>query len=345
MRTIVYFIVLSILFFSCQKELSFQNDSPNSNTEAVFSFSGAPAACSVATPSGYYASGTVLTSANTVTIQVNVITTGTYNISTNTVNGYKFSAAGAFATTGTQTVALTGAGTPVASQTDNFTPVAGNSIPGCSFNIIVSTPSPAVYTLSGAPGACTMATINGDYILNTSLASTNTVAVQVNVTTVGTFTLSTNTVGGMVFSKSGAFSSTGIQTVILEGSGTPTTSGSSVFTVGAGGCTFTIPVTGPAVYMFSGAPGACTIAIVNGTYSLGAALSTSNTVTVRVNVLAVGVYTISTTAGGMTFSKSGIFTTSGIQTIILVGSGTPATGGANTFTVGSGGCTFIIPVS
>ena len=345
MRIILSLIAFSAIFFSCQKEISVElNPNPPGNTPAVYTLSGAPNACTVATPSGYYATGTALSASNTVSIQVNVTTAGTYSISTNTVNGYKFSASGTFTATGNQTVILTGSGTPVATQADAFTPTSGTS--GCSFNITIVTPAPAVYTFSGAPGTCTVATGNGSYILGTALTAGNTIEVQVNVTSIGTYTISTNTVGGMTFSNSGSFSVTGVQTITLNGTGTPTTAGSNIFTVGTAGCTFTVPVIGPAVYTLSGAPGACTVATVNGAYATGTALSASNTVTVEVNVGTIGAYTISTnTVGGMTFSKTGIFSTTGIQTVTLNGAGTPTTGGANTFTIGTAGCTFPVNVT
>jgi hypothetical protein len=345
MKVFFYLITFATLFFSCQQEPEVDLNPPPVPV-AAFTFPGSPGACTVATPAGYYATGTVLSTTNTVTVQVNVTTAGSYTISTNTVNGYKFSASGTFASTGVQTVVLVGSGTPVAAQTDAFTPTGLAGTAGCTFNITVVAPAPAVYTLSGAPGVCTVATVNGTYGSGTALTSTNTVTVQVNVTSIGTYTITTNTVGGMTFSKSGSFSTTGNQNITLDGTGTPTTGGANILTVGIAGCTFTVTVTGPAVYTLSGAPGACTVATVNGTYATGTALSASNTVTVQVNVTTIGSYTISTaTVGGMTFSKSGIFSATGLQTVILNGSGSPTTSGANLFTVGTAGCTFTVTVT
>lgn len=346
MKIVLCVFVSVTLFLSCQKESSFETGNPPPvNTSAVFTFAGSPNACTSATPAGYYATGTALTASNTVTVQVNVTTTGAYTISTNTVNGYKFSVAGSFTATGIQTVTLVGSGTPVTAQNDTFTPSA-TGVTGCTFSITVVTPAPAVFTFSGGTGACTVATIGGNYILGTALVAANTATIEVNVTTIGTYTISTNTVGGMTFSKTGSFSTTGVQTVVLNGNGTPTIAGSNTLTIAGGGCTFNVPVVGPAVFTFSGAPGACTVATVAGTYAVGTALvAATNTVTVQVNVTTAGSYTISTAAGGMTFSKTGIFATTGVQTVILEGSGTPTTSGSNAFTVGAGGCTFNIPVT
>jgi hypothetical protein len=308
-------------------------------TPAVYTFSGAPAACTVATVNGTYGINTALIASNTVSVQVNVTTTGSYTISTNTVGGMTFSKTGTFTGTGVQTVILNGAGTPNTAGANTLR-VGTN---GCTF--VVNVAGPAVYTLSGAPGACTVATVNGTYGINTVLTASNTVTVQVNVTTIGSYTISTNTVGGMTFSKSGIFAALGIQTVTLSGAGTPTTAGNNTLTVGTGGCTFVVNVAGPAVYTFSGAPGACTVATVNGTYSVGSNLGAPNTVDVQLNVTTLGAYNISTTAGGMTFAKSGIFTILGIQMVTLNGSGVPTTAGANIFTLGAGGCTFTINVT
>ena len=164
------------------------------------------------------------------------------------------------------------------------------------------------------------------------------------MTVIGSYTITT-TAGGMTFSKSGGFTTTGAQTVTLTGSGTPNTGGNNSFTLNPGACNFTVAVVGPAVYTLGGAPGACTGSTVNGTYTVGSSLSAANNVTVQVNVTSTGSYTITSSAGGMTFFKTGIFTTTGLQTITLNGTGTPTSGGTVQFTVGNNGCTFSVNVA
>jgi hypothetical protein len=349
MKIFLFPLFCLCFFVSCQKEYSKENGNPDPSAVAEFTFSGTPNACTGATIAGYYASATALTTDNTVTIQVNVAKKGDYSVTTNTVNGYSFAATGSFTATGVQTIVLKGSGTPLAEGNNAFTPQAG-SVAGCTFSITVSAPAPAVYTMAGAPGACSSATVNGVYGINAALTSTNTVSVQVNVTSIGTYTLTTNTIGGMTFSKSGIFAATGVQSVILNGSGIPTTAGANVFTpqIGTSSCTFTVNVTGPAVYTMAGAPSACSNAVVNGTYELNKPLTAANTVTVQVNVTTIGSYTLSTnTVAGMTFSKSGSFTSTGVQNVILDGSGTPTTAGANVFTpqIGTSSCTFTVTVA
>jgi hypothetical protein len=96
-------------------------------------------------------------------------------------------------------------------------------------------------TLGVSAGACTPVNITGTYTQGIALSS-NTVEVEVNITTPGTFTIATNTVNGVYFIKSGTFTSRGVQSVILDGAGTPVNSGTQNFTVtfGASNCTFPI---------------------------------------------------------------------------------------------------------
>lgn len=348
-----YFLiaVFAVLFLGCQKETRVETDKPVNplpQANAVFTLSGSPNTCTGALVNGAYIVNTVLTASNTITIQVNVITAGPYTISTNTVNGYKFSAAGTFTTTGNQNVTLTGSGTPIVAGTDSFTPQAGTA--GCTFSVSVVAPTPAVFTLAGTPNACAAASVNGTYLLNTPLSASNTVAIQVNVTSTGPYTITTNTVAGISFSAKGAFTTTGNQTVTLTGSGTPTAQGAATFTpqVSNSSCTFTVNVLGAASFTMAGAPGACTNPTINGTYTVGSPLAASNTVTVLVNVTTPGTYTLSTnTVGGMTFSKSGTFTTTGTQSVTLIGSGIPTTAGANMLTpqAGTSSCIFSVNVT
>lgn len=341
MRTLFYLFTFSVILFSCQKELSIEGGTPVT-PPAAFTLTGSPNACTGATVNGAYFTGLPLDVSNTVTVSVNVTTIGAYSVSTATINGYKFSISGTFTTTGTQTITLVGSGTPVATQADSFIPTA-SGITGCSFSVTVSTPVPAVYSFSGTPGACTVATVAGTYVNGTALTASNTVTVQVNVTTAGAYTISTNAVGGMTFSKSGFFATTGLQTVVLAGAGTPTTAGANNFTVGTNGCTFSVTVIGQAAFTMN-----CAGATVNGTYTAGTALTASNTITLPVNVASAGGYSITGTAGGMTFTATGTFSTTGNQNVTLNGSNTPSgSGGAVSLplTGGTANCSVTINVS
>lgn len=311
---------------------------------AVFTLEGAPNACTGAVVAGSYAVGTALTSSNTATISVNVTTIGTYNIST-TFQGMTFAAAGAFITTGVQTVQLNGSGTPTTGGVNTVPVTVGTST--CSFPVNVS--SAGAGTLGGAPGACTPATVNGTYAVGTALTATNTVQIQVNITTAGVCNITTNTVAGFSFSFSGNLAA-GTQTVTLTGTGTPSASGSQAFTVtfGTSTCTFNVTVTGTTagVGTLGGAPGTCTPATVNGTYTAGTILTAANTVQLQVNITTAGTCNISTnTVTGFSFAFSGNLSL-GTQSVTLTGTGTPTTAGAQTFTVtfGTSTCTFTVTV-
>jgi len=204
---------------------------------AVFTLEGAPNACTGAIVNGSYATGLALTASNTVVINVNVTTIGTYNIST-TYQGMVFSGTGAFINTGVQAVTLTGSGTPTTGGANTVPVTIGTST--CSFVVNVS--SPAVGTLGGAPTACTPATVNGIYRVGDALTGANTVQVQINVTTGGVYSISTNTVTGFSFAGTGTVTAGPNQLIILTGTGTPATAGPQTFTVtfGTSSCTFTV---------------------------------------------------------------------------------------------------------
>ena len=312
---------------------------------AVFTLAGAPNACTTPVIAGDYGKDVPLTAANTVILNVNVTTAGNYNVTTTAVNGMTFSGSGNLAV-GAQTILLTGSGTPTTAGANTIPLSVGTSI--CSFTITVA--APGVGTLGGAGGACTPSTVNGIYTAGTPLDASNTVSIQVNVTTAGAFTITTNTVGGMSFSFNGNLA-LGTQTVNLLGTGTPAGTGAQNFTVtlGAGTCTFSIPLAGPGVGTLGGAGGTCTPSLVNGTYQAGTALGGSNSVDVQVNVTTAGAFNITTnTVNGYSFSFTGNLAL-GTQTVTLVGAGTPSAAGSNVFTVTVPGapastCTFTVTV-
>jgi len=194
---------------------------------------------------GSYVANQSLTANEYVTMDVDVATAGAYSITSNTVNGISFSGTGIFTVTGTQSVTLLGSGTPAASGTSNFTATAANGGGTCTFIVNVSNPI-ATYTI-GSGGSCSNTTVNGTYQAGTALTGTNTVSMQVNVTLIGNWSISTNTLNGYSFSGSGTFAATGVQLVTLNGTGIPVSAGMDNFTAtaanGGGTCTFSVTVT------------------------------------------------------------------------------------------------------
>ena len=350
--TVLSALSFSIIFLSCTKEYSIEKAAGSAGSTggtAVFSLEGSPGVCASAFLSGSYTAGTAVTAANTVLVSANVTTIGTYTITTSTANGIKFTGAGSFTTTGLQFIELTASGTATAAGTFNYT----SGTTGCSFPVTFTTSGgggsgsgTAVFTFNGAPGYCTTATVSGVYTAGTALGAGNTVVIAVNVTTAGSYTISTGAANGISFSGSGVLA-LGAQTIKLTGSGTPVAAGTNNFTPGTNGCAFPVITTagsgsgsGTAVFSFNGAPGTCTTATVSGVYTAGTALGAGNTVVIAVNVTTAGSYTISTgAANGISFSGSGVLAL-GAQTIKLTGSGTPVAAGTNNFTPGTNGCAF-----
>jgi hypothetical protein len=320
---------------------------------ATYALQGAPGSCSGAIIAGTYKQGVPLNFNNTVSLKVNVTSLGNYTIGTTSVNGMFFQTSGVFTSTGVQTIVLDGQGTPSAAGSFNIT--AGNASNTCTFSITVTTTASAVavYTLGGAPNTCTGVVVAGTYQAGLATSSSNTAKFNVTVTTAGTYSLTTTTVNGVIFSGAGTFAATGAQTVTLTASGTPTAAGTFNYpaTAGSSTCTFSITFTAaaaPAVYTLGGAPASCTGATVSGTYTAGTAMTSANTVTITANVTTIGSYNITTAAvNGMTFAASGLFTVTGAQNIILVGTGTPVAAGNHSFTPtgGTSSCSFVVTVT
>ena len=112
---------------------------------------------------GAYLNGVALTSSNVKLVTVTPKSAGNYSITTNTVNGYSFSASGSFTTAqvgNSQVINLLGAGTPQNVGVDSFTATADGQ--SCPFSVTVSR-----YVDCSGP-------LTGTYKINKSLDSTNT---------------------------------------------------------------------------------------------------------------------------------------------------------------------------
>lgn len=344
--------ITCIAFVSaCQKELSFDVDGLARGT-LKFDVTGE---CLPSTVNGIFRADSVLDNTNFIDVQVNLTTTGTYDIKSDTVNGYSFRGTGNFGVTGLNMVRLYGSGKPLFAGTDAFTIIFDSTNCAIDVTVIGLATGPAVYTLSGAPNACSGAIVSGTYTEATALDISNTVTLKVDVTAPGTYALAAATVNGMLFTSTGVFGNTGIQSVTLNGVGMPLAAGPFNLTAsnGSSNCTFSITVQpsgggGPAIYTLNGAPGACTGAVSAGTYTVATALTAANTVTLNVTVATIGTYSITTnTSNGMSFTASGSFTTTGPQPVVLTGTGTPAAAGASNFTGTAvvSTCTFSITVT
>jgi hypothetical protein len=247
MKTFIHgfcFLFCAFVIFACQKELSLEKQLPSIGSLK----SETTGECLPKTLAGTYKVGAGLGDTNFIEVEVNVTQTGSYLIYTDTINGYSFKAEGNFSNSGSNTVKLAGSGTPLVAGFDDFTVFYDTS--SCFVTIeatadLTTEPlNPAVFTLAGAPGACGNFQVAGSYAKGVALISANTASMNVNVTSPGSYTVTTNTVNGYTFSGSGTLAS-GTQTITLIGSGTPAVEGVNAFTVTAGTstCTFNITVT------------------------------------------------------------------------------------------------------
>jgi len=347
-KILLVIAVITTAFFACQKELKF----PDTGVAYGTFKKDAGGDCLPVTVTGVFKVDSVLTNALFVDVQINANTPGNFDIRSDTVNGISFYKVGTVPF-GVNTIRLYPSGKPIAAGTNTFTVKFGAST--CSFDITTvgaGTPA-ATFNISGSPNACTGATIGGTYTEGVALLPANTLTIEVNVATVGTYTISAaaTPANGFSFTGTGVFTTPGVQNVTLTGSGKPTTAGVSTFSVTniTNSCTYPITVlpASPtaATFSFDGGTGTCTNFLIAGVYTAGVATNSSNTVTLNVTVLTPGTYTITTpTVDGITFSKTGTFTAPGSATVVLTASNTPTNSGTFSFTMGGSGCSFTVPV-
>jgi len=236
-------VLLLIGIFSCKKEESLENSKTGTSSGSLQA--DATNECLPKTVQGVYVAGVSLGSTNFIEVDIDVDVIGSYFITTDTINGYYFSGSGNFSATGINTVKLSGKGKPLAQGGDFFTVDFDSTSCNVAVTVLPATAgAPAVFTLQTSGTNCMDASVSGDYTKGVVLNSTNKVTVKVNVTTIGSYSISTTATNGMTFSASGAFSTTGVQTVTLTGSGTPVNSGaiSIPLTVGSTTCSFPVTV-------------------------------------------------------------------------------------------------------
>lgn len=169
----------------------------------------------------------------TQTITATVTKVGNYNISTNTANGVSFSASGTFPGTGSQDIVLTASGTPISFGSNTFTL---NTTPNCNFSRTTLHPSS---NGSAIVSSYTCSTASAGIMKVDNAVTGVTQTITANVTTAGTYNISTNTENGVSFSASGTFQGTGSQNIELTATGIPSTKSNNTFTLNtAPNCNF-----------------------------------------------------------------------------------------------------------
>lgn len=299
--------------------------------------------CSQIKSMGNYKQGEMLTLANFLTVPVTVTQPGTYSVSATSSNGYYFNTSGTFPNSGSYILNLPGMGTPnsgydVGGSGDSLVILLNGKEVSCVTEIFVEKAN-VDYAVS-----CANINSEGSYLIGIPLSASNKLAVRVNVTNIGFWSMKTNTVNGFSFSATGVFTKTGEQTIELLGTGTPISSGVNNFNLSSNAATIAgsscsgIPVLVKEVeYSIN-----CTSATQNGIYMQDTALGAGNTISLPINVIATGQTTInSTSANGISFTSGVInLSTLGQQTVILTGSGSPISGGIIDFVIsGTSGTT------
>ncbi len=243
MRTALSALTLfGIILISCQKETSFETNDTPSDGAVQADISGNCQGIAIA---GVYKKDTTLNNSHYLDVTVTVATPGSYKIYSDTINGYYFSASGQFTAAGSNTVRLKGTGKPLATGTNNFK--LNYDSTQCFFSVTVTdgggSSGTAVYSFTGSPGGCTNAVIQGTYTENVALTGLNKVTISVNVTTIGTYSISTTTANGFAFTGLGNFTTTGPQTLDLSASGLPIAAGTFTFVLNNGSTTCSFNVT------------------------------------------------------------------------------------------------------
>src|SRR4051812_12319520 len=246
-----WLLVLTVFVMACKKEYSYEKGKLNPSVGSLQS--GATGDCLGSVVQGTYKGDATLNDSNYVDVKVDVTTAGDYTISTDTINGFYFSATGSFPATGENTVRLQGNGKPQSVGSNIFTVTYDST--QCTFSVTTlpgGSGGTAVYALQGAPNNCNPGTTQGTYAAGIPTNSSNTATVNVDVTTVGTYSIVTTAVNGITFSASGTFSGTGAQAIVLNASGTPTAEGSFTIpvTVGSTSCSFPLTVVSGAIDYF-----------------------------------------------------------------------------------------------
>ncbi len=343
-KSTIFLMSMMFILHACQNELS--NDLTQ---DAQGTLQDPNGDCYPSIVQGLYKEDSVLNSSNYIDVNVFINTVGVYEIKTDTINGFSFRVTGTANNLGLQTVRLLGSGQPVDTGTINFQIRFDSSVCDVAVNVISNTTPDAVYTLGTTAGSCTGAVLAGTYIANTAMTAANTVTISVSVATPGPYNISTATVNGVSFSGSGILA-TSNTSIVLTAQGTPaasTTASSFDYPVTAGASTCFFSVTysgvpaGPASFSFDCGTMDPVFPLAGERLRVGQVLNPAiDTITVQVNVVTAGSYNITTTYGlggadGVTFNTSGVFTSTGVQTLRLGASGTAGRGGLVFYNISS----------
>jgi hypothetical protein len=235
-----------------------------------------PVDCSDIVVNGVYIEGTATTSGNYIAINLNVTKAGAFTFTVTSGNGYSFYLSGVALSVGAMTVNIPCQGTPVNVQNDilAFDGIVLSS--GCEPKVNVVS-SVAEYSLN-----CSSIAVNGEYLKGQNLTGSNSITINLTVTSTGSYSITTPLTNGIRFSASGTFTTTGTHAVNLAGYGSPTVNSDFLISIEANTlqgndvCSATIPITLPAmtyavigIDVWSWAAEARLQALTNGDISFG----------------------------------------------------------------------------
>lgn len=344
MRRLLLIVLVCTGCFSCQKGIHWDIASTG------FLIKDANNNCLPVSLKGDYVADSLLGADNTLFVDVNVTGAGTYQIYTDTVNGYAFSSAGTFDNTGVHHVQLWGKGKPLVPGTNQIIIHYNSSTCSAAIPVTTNTIPPATYTLQGEPGKCMNSKLLGKYVATHLLDTSNKVEIMLNVLTAGSYDIKTQFINGYSFSASGLFETTGPHTITLTGEGWCENKGvnSFVVTSSASTCSFEVNVmSDEAVFKLNTLAGKCMDYIVSGTFVKDIYLDTMSRVVISVDVTSPGRYNIHTLLiNGYSFMAAGTFLSAGVQRLTLFAQGKPVYAGSDVFLVsaGSSNCTFEVAV-
>lgn len=297
--------------------------------------------------------GVPLTDKNKLTIELDVRNTGNWNIRTNTVNGISYSGSGSFTTIGIQEIELLGRGIPIQSGAIQLVLTSNSASGNTNCPGIEAIVKDVALTMN-----CPDIKVEGNYKEGVALNDTNYIVLPVKVLAPGKTTISTNILNGMQFTSGEVVlefneAKNNIQNIVLKSTAmTPNVVGQYKFTITANkGAQATCSVSVNVVAQDIAYTFICNDISVNGKYAPKIAMDASNYVQIKVNVQYKGDYEIKTNeVNGISFEAKGTFTTTGEQTVILKASGTPISGGRQSFKItsnsnsptGNTSCTFAI---
>ena len=136
MKLVTVFLLISFMacaFVACQKEVTFNLNDPSSGTLKSSDLGD----CLPSAVKGTYIANAILTNNNFIEATLNVVIPGTYNIKSDTINGFSFSGAGTLNTSGLHTIKLQGSGIPVGAGIDLFSISYNNASCKIPVNVVV----------------------------------------------------------------------------------------------------------------------------------------------------------------------------------------------------------------